>query len=305
LDKADITPELVTRLVARQFPHWADLVVSPVEHDGWDNTTFRLGTTMSVRLPSGDMYVSQIDKEHRWLPVLRKGLPLPIPEPLAKGVPDLGFPHPWSVYRWIEGETATDGNVDDLERFAGDLAAFLSALYRCDAAGGPGAGKHSHGRGGPVSSWDGQIRYALDHLSGGIDTVGATEVWEAAVGAGWERPPVWVHGDVAGTNLLVRRGRLSAVIDFGCCATGDPACDTVIAWTFFSGESRDAFKSQLPVDEATWARGRGWALWKALLELLADLSDPGHAERAAIRQGWRFGPHQLVDTLIAEHRSAL
>ncbi|HLN41739.1 MAG TPA: aminoglycoside phosphotransferase family protein [Acidimicrobiales bacterium] len=301
MDKAEITPALVTRLVARQFPQWADLVVSRVEQDGWDNTTFRLGTTMSVRLPSGKMYVSQVDKEHRWLPVLRTCLPLPIPEPLARGEPDLGFPHPWSVYGWIEGETATGGNIDDLERFAGDLA----ALHRCDATGGPGAGKHSHGRGGPVSSWDGQIRYALDRLGGGIDTVGTTEVWEAAVGAGWERPPVWVHGDVAGTNLLVRGARLSAVIDFGCCATGDPACDTVIAWTFFSGESRDAFKSQLPVDEATWARGRGWALWKALLELLADLSDPGHAERAAIRQGWRFGPHQIVDTLIAEHRSAL
>jgi aminoglycoside phosphotransferase (APT) family kinase protein len=302
VDKADVTPELVTRLVARQFPQWADLAVSPVERDGWDNTTFRLGTTMSVRLPSADAYVAQIDKEHRWLPVLRKGLPLPIPDPLAKGVPDLGFPRPWSIYRWIEGAIASDDNVADLDRFARDLAAFLAALYRCDATGGPGAGKQSHGRGGPVSSWDDQTRGVLALLGGGIDTVGATEVWEAALGARWEQPPVWVHGDVAGTNLLVQGGRLSAVIDFGCCATGDPACDTTIAWTFFSGESRAEFRSRLPVDDATWARGRGWALWKALLELLADQSDPGHAQRAATRQGWRLGPGQIVDTVIAEHR---
>ena len=305
MNKADITPELVTRLVARQFPHWADLAVSPVERDGWDNATFRLGTTMSVRLPSADAYVAQIDKEHRWLPVLRKSLPLPIPEPVAKGAPDLGFPRPWSIYGWIEGDVATDENVTDLDRFARDLAAFLAELYRCDATGGPGAGKQSHRRGGPVSSWDDQTRGVLALLGGGIDTVGATEVWEAALAAPWEQPPVWVHGDVAGTNLLVQGGRLSAVIDFGCCATGDPACDTTIAWTFFSGRSRAEFKSRLPVDDATWAHGRGWALWKALLELWADRSDPGHAQQAALRQGWRFSPRQIVDTVIAEHRQAV
>ena len=144
MKKADITPELVAGLVARQFPPWADLPISRVELDGWDNTTFRLGTTMSVRLPSADMYVAQIDKEHRWLPVLRDHLPLPIPEPLAKGVPGLGFPRPWSVYGWIDGEIATDESVDDLEQFARDLAAFLSALNRCDVTDGPEAGPHSH-----------------------------------------------------------------------------------------------------------------------------------------------------------------
>jgi len=303
MKKADITPELVARLVARQFPPWADLPISRVELDGWDNTTFRLGAMMSVRLPSADTYVAQIDKEHRWLPVLRDHLPLPIPEPLAKGVPALGFPRPWSVYRWIEGEIATEETVGDLEQFARDLAAFLAALNRCDATHGPEAGPDSHMRGCPVAVWDRMTRGSLERLGGVIDTVGATEVWEAALASRWERPPVWVHGDVAATNLLVREGRLSAVLDFGCSATGDPACDTVIAWTFFSGSSRAAFMGASPVDEATWARGRGWALWKALLELVTDQSDPGHAERAAVRQGWRFGPRQIVGDLIAEHRS--
>jgi aminoglycoside phosphotransferase (APT) family kinase protein len=300
--KADITPELVARLVAQQFPPWADLPISPVELDGWDNSTFRLGTTMSVRLPSADIYVAQIDKEHRWLPVLRDHLPLPIPEPLAKGVPGLGFPRPWSVYRWIDGEIATAETVGDLEQFARDLAGFLSALNRCDATDGPEAGSHSHLRGCRVAVWDSMTRGSLEHLGGVIDTAGATEVWEAALASRWQRPPVWAHGDVAATNLLVREGRLHAVLDFGCSATGDPACDTVIAWTFFSGASRAAFVSALAVDEATWARGRGWALWKALLELVTDQSDPGHAERATVRQGWRFGPRRIVDDLIAEHR---
>jgi aminoglycoside phosphotransferase (APT) family kinase protein len=304
LDRADITPELVSRLVAQQFPQWADLPVSRVELDGWDNTTFRLGTTMSARLPTADAYVAQIDKEHRWLPILRGDLPLPIPEPLAKGTPALGFPRPWSIYRWIGGEPATDETVSSLTQFAGDLAAFLTALYSCDATDGPAAGPHSHSRGGPVTVWDRQTRDSLDRLSREIDAAGATEVWEAAVDAKWEQPPVWVHGDITGSNLLVQGGRLSAVIDFGCSAVGDPACDTTIAWTFFAGESRRAFKSQLPVDEATWARGRGWALWKALIVHVDDLSTPGHAKRSAARLGWRHCARQIVDDVIADHRSA-
>lgn len=204
MNKADITPELVSRLVAQQFPQWSDLPVARVELDGWDNTTFRLGTTMSVRLPSADWYVAQIDKEHRWLPVLRNDLPLRIPEPLGKGAPALGFPRPWSIYRWIDGETATDETVGNLTRFARDLAAFLTALYGCDATDGPAAGSHSHTRGGPVSVWDSQTRDALERLGPEIDAAGATEVWEAAVDARWKQPPVWVHGDVAGSNLLVQ-----------------------------------------------------------------------------------------------------
>ncbi|MEX2373939.1 MAG: aminoglycoside phosphotransferase family protein [Dehalococcoidia bacterium] len=292
----------MARLVAAQFPQWADLPVSPVELDGWDNTTFRLGDTMSVRLPSANAYVAQVEKEHRWLPVLGPGLPLPIPEPLALGVPALGFPRPWSVYRWIEGEPATARTVDDLGRFAGDLAAFLAALYRCDAGDGPAAGAHSHSRGAHVSAWDAQTRDAIERLGNGIDGDGAAEVWRAAVESRWEQAPVWVHGDVTGANLLVRNGRLSAVIDFGCSATGDPACDTTIAWTFLDGKSRALFMSQLPVDAATWARGRGWALWKALLELVGDLAEPGRAERSAARFGWRRSPREVVDEVIADHR---
>jgi aminoglycoside phosphotransferase (APT) family kinase protein len=302
VDRPDITPELVSRLVAHEFPQWADLPVSRVELDGWDNKTFRLGTTMSARLPSADIYVAQIDKEHRWLPVLGRDLPFRIPEPLAKGRPALGFPFPWSVYRWIDGETAADATVADLTQFASDLAHFLTALHACDAAEGPAAGSHSHARGGPVAVWDTQTRDALEGLSGEIDVAGATEVWDEALDSWWDQPPVWVHGDITGSNLLVRRGRLSAVIDFGCSAVGDPACDTAIAWTFFADESRSLFKSLVPVDDATWARGRGWALWKALIELVRDPSTPPHAERSATRFGWRHSARQIVDEVISDQR---
>ena len=278
--KADITPELVTRLVASQFPQWADLPVRPVEVDGWDNATFRLGRHMSVRLPSSPAYVEGVAKEHRWLPVLAPQLPLPIPEPLAMGQPGLGFPRPWSVYRWIDGQTAEAGKIASLPEFAADLAGFLAALYQVDPSGGPEPGSHNFFRGGSPAHYDADTRAALAALRGHIDTGLAAEVWEAALAAPWDGPPVWFHGDAQPGNLLLdSSGRLSAVIDFGTSGIGDPACDTTIAWTFFSGESQRVFRERLPFDEATWARGRGWGIWKAMIVLVGELdTDPAGAE---------------------------
>ena len=150
MQKADITANVAARLVAEQFPQWADLPVVPVALDGWDNTTFRLGDELSVRLPSADAYVPQVGKEHRWLPVLARKLPLRIPEPVAIGQPSGEFPRPWSIYRWIDGEPASVDRVVDVGAFAADLGGFLAALYAIDASDGPMAGPHNFFRGGPV-----------------------------------------------------------------------------------------------------------------------------------------------------------
>jgi aminoglycoside phosphotransferase (APT) family kinase protein len=299
VEKAAITPTLVARLVAQQLPQWAHLPVAPVELDGWDNTTFRLGDELSVRLPSADGYVPQVEKEHRWLPVLAPQLPVPIPEPVAKGAPALGFPRPWSVYRWLAGEPATVERISDLASFAVELADFLAALYAVDAAGGPPAGKHSFYRGARLAVYDGDTRSAIAALEDEIDAAAATEVWEAALATAWDGAPVWLHGDVTGSNLLVVDGRLGAVIDFGCSAVGDPACDLTIAWTLFAGKSREAFRARLPLDEGTWARGRGWALWKALLTV-RDLKAGRSRTDPSARFGWRLGSRQLIAELLAD-----
>jgi aminoglycoside phosphotransferase (APT) family kinase protein len=293
--KADITANLVSRLIADQFPQWAGLPIRPVEADGIDNTTFRLGQTMSVRLPSAGVYVEQVGKEHRWLPVLAAQLPLPIPEPLAKGVPGNGFPRPWSVYRWIDGDPATAEGITDMPRFAADLADFLVALYQIDPAGGPGPGTHNFFRGGSVAVYDGEIQDALAALQGQIDTSLAGEVWRAALRASWQGPPVWFHGDAQPGNMLLRGGKLSAVIDFGTCGVGDPAGDTTIAWTFLSGESSRIFKQRLPFDAATWARGRGWAIWKAMIVLVEALKDD--PQDAAYTKA-------VIEAILADHRAA-
>ena len=291
----NIDLSLVRRLVAAQFPQWADLPIKPVEFNGWDNRTFRLGEHMSVRLPSAEAYAGQVEKEHRWLPRLAPLLPLPIPVPLKMGVPDDGYPWFWSVYRWIEGDNASVEmeRIENLHHFATRLAQFLVALQRIDPAGGPPPGQHNFFRGAPLAVYDTETRDAIAALHGEINTDAVTAVWQAALQATWHGPPVWLHGDVSAGNLLVKRGRLSAVIDFGCSAVGDPACDLTIAWTLFTGESREAFRTAIPLDGATWARGRGWALWKGLITFAQHINtNPLEAAKA----------RRAIDQVLADHQ---
>jgi aminoglycoside phosphotransferase (APT) family kinase protein len=301
MKKDAITAAVAADLVAEQFPQWADLPVVPVALNGWDNTTFRLGDSLSVRLPSHDRYVPQVEKEQRWLPALAPLLPLPIPEPVALGRPSDIFPRPWSIYRWIEGHPAVPGEVSDFGTFANDLARFLSALYSVDAGQGPEPGDHCFFRGGPLDPYDAQSRDSIAVVAGEIDPGLATGAWEAALASSWDRPAVWVHGDVAPSNLLAMSGRLAAVIDFGCAAVGDPACDLVMAWTFFSGESRAAFRRSLALDEATWARARGWALWKALIHVAQEKRGGQDSTAVVQRAGWRFGAREVIAAVLTDY----
>lgn len=254
-----VTADQVRRLIADQFPRWADLEVRPVTESGWDNVTFHLGETMVVRLPTAAEYALAVEKEHRWLPVLAPRLPRPVPVPLAKGRPGAGYPFEWSVYRWLDGEPARADRIADPVRFALELAEFLAALRNVDASDGPQPGKHNWFRGATLLTYDGQVRRALD------DVGPAREIWQTALDARWDGADAWFHGDVAAGNLLLDRGELAAVIDFGTCGVGDPSCDLAIAWTLLTEEGRTAFRERLAVDDASWARGRGWALWKALV----------------------------------------
>ena len=285
-----IDAELARLLVTRQFPQWADLPITEVSRQGWDNRTFRLGTELSVRLPTGDWYALQVEKEHRWLPVLAGQLPLPIPTPVARGLPDLDYPYPWSIYRWIEGVPAADAVIADETGFAVAVAEFLVALQAADATGGPEPGPHNFFRGGPLTTYAAETEAALAEVGNAVPVEQARAVWTDALAATWTGEPVWLHGDVAVGNLLVRDGRLAAVIDFGTSGVGDPACDVVIGLNRFSGSSRTAFRATLGVDDATWARARGWALWKALI----TLDDPATAAEA----------RHAIDAVLADHASS-
>ncbi|WFE67087.1 aminoglycoside phosphotransferase family protein [Micromonospora sp. WMMD714] len=286
-----VDADQVRRLVAAQFPQWAGLPVERVANGGWDNWTFHLGPGMSVRLPSALEYAEAVDKEHIWLPVLASQLPLPISTPLAKGEPGEGYPYPWSVCRWLDGQTARRDRIADPVRFALDLAEFVAALQDIDAAGGPRPGRHNWYRGGTLRTYHEQASRGLRALGGRIDTGLADEIWECALDAGPNGVERWFHGDLAQENILLDDGHLAGIIDFGTCGVGDPSCDLAVAWTLLTTDGRRVFRERLPVEDATWARGRGWALWKTLVTYA---NAPDDSEVAA-------NSRRILDEIFAEY----
>jgi len=211
---------------------------------------YRLGEDMAVRLPRIPGGTGTIETELR-LPKLAPLLPVDI-----------------SLHRWLDGESLNVEQVADPVALAQDLGGFVAALRRIDTTGGPIAGRDGS-RGVPLARRDAATREAIAQLDGVVDGPAVTAAWEAAVRAPmWQHPGVWIHGDLLSGNVLIDdSGRLSAVIDFGCMAVGDPACDVMAAWTLFEAEGREAFRSVIEVDDATWTRGRGWALSFALIAL--------------------------------------
>lgn len=292
-----IDAELVRALIADQFPQWSALPVRQVLPGGWDNRTFRLGDELSVRLPSSDGYLLQVEKEQRWLPVLAPLVPLQIPEPVARGVPSAGFPRPWSVYRWIDGEPVSADAAGDPSSLAFGVAGFMNALRRIDPVGGPAPGEHNFWRGAHPEVYASQVDAALAALGDTVDVEGARDVWRATMRARSQRR-VWFHGDVAPGNLLLRDGALAAVIDFGTSGVGDPACDLAIAWSVFGGAARASFRTTLGAwwDDELWARGRGWAIWKALI-VAAGSAGAHDPEAEAVRA------RKAISEIIADHRA--
>lgn len=263
-NKVEINLSLVEKLIRNQFPKWADFLIKPVASSGWDNRTFHLGEDMTIRLPSNAEYASQVEKEQRWLPILAPHLPLAIPQPIAMGKPTSEYPWHWSIYQWIDGSSVTNAQITDLNLFSKSLAEFLKALQRCDTSGAPAAGPENFYRGSNLSVYDSETRKAITQIKDKNLAKTLTAIWEKALASHWQNYPIWIHGDIAVGNLLVKDGKLVTVIDFGQLAIGDPACDLAIYWTFLSGESRKVFREVLKLDNDTWDRARGWVLWKTL-----------------------------------------
>ncbi|GLV60551.1 phosphotransferase [Dictyobacter sp. S3.2.2.5] len=295
-DELDIDVALVRRLLAAQFPRWASLPLERVRSAGTNNAIYRMGPDMYVRLPRIVGATGQMDNEHRWLPRLAPQLPLAIPVPLALGEPGEGYPWRWSVYRWLEGENATDQPITDELQAARAMAEFISALQRIDTQGWPPPEPPRSGRGGPLAPCDETVRACIADVSGMLDAGELGAAWEQALRASqWAGPPIWTHGDLLPGNLLVQDGRISAIIDFEGLGVGDPACDLVVAWTILSARSRDIFRAALAVDDATWERGRGWALSIGLIALpYYQTTNPVFAATA----------RHMIDEVLIDHRLA-
>lgn len=267
-DELVIGVSLVRQLIATQFPQWATLPIQFVASAGTDNSLFRLGDDMVIRLPRVAWAVPQVTKELQWLPVLATQLTTPISHPLALGEPAFGYPWQWSIQRWIEGTNAIVADLHDDDTFADALGQFVSELHALDVTNGPLAGEHNFNRGVPLINRDAATQAAINASVGLVDVDAVRHIWQQALSEpGWTGAGVWVHGDLAPGNVLVHAGRLAAVIDFGGLGVGDPAVDLLIAWNYLSPRARQRFRQAVAVDAATWLRGRAWALSVAIIQL--------------------------------------
>lgn len=293
-DKIDITLDLVKKLICDQFPQWSNLPIKEVIPQGHDNRTFRLGSEMSIRLPSDECYAPKVQIEQTWLPFLAANLSIQIPTPIAMGIPTNYYPWNWSIYKWLDGQSANNLSSQDLDMdlIALQLANFLNNLHKINTEGAPHAGPHNFFRGGNLSVYDCETHDAIKALHGVIDESSARDIWKKALSSKWNLKPVWIHGDLSAGNILIKNKELDAVIDFGGMSIGDPACDLVIAWIFLKNKSREIFKANLNLDEQTWERARGWALWKALITLEALKDNSGEE---ANKQ------HAIINSLIEEN----
>jgi aminoglycoside phosphotransferase (APT) family kinase protein len=259
-DEVPVDEGLVQELVRSQFPKLAALPLHEVPSTGTDNVLYRLGRHLGVRIPRVGYAVQQVDREATWLPRLAPHLPAAVPAPVARGEPAAGYPFPWLVFGWIPGDDALAAPPENWPRLAADVAAFVSALEGLDPGGAPAAGY----RGGPLAPHDEMVRRVVAHLDGVVDVACATAVWDEALAAGpWAGRPVWVHGDLLPGNVVVRAGALAGVIDWGAAGVGDPACEAMLAWAM-PPAARVIFRREVAFDDATWARGRGWALQQAV-----------------------------------------
>ena len=288
----NIDINLVRKLIDSQFPEWSGLPINPVARSGWDNRTFRLGQALLVRMPSAESYAPQVLKERQWLPYLAERLSTSIPVVQALGSPDHGYPWAWSVYRWIEGEDASANDKSNSVEMAKSVAQFIGELHEVDPSNGPPPGTHNYHRGGSLLEYDANTRSYATLLSAEVCAETILTIWNRAINTQWQSEPVWVHGDLEASNILVCKGRLAAVIDFGNCAVGDPACDLVMAWTYFEENARKVFKSNLNIDSHTWHRARAWALWKALFRMSKSIE---------LRNDEYYAAKRLADVIMSSH----
>jgi aminoglycoside phosphotransferase (APT) family kinase protein len=255
------------------MPACADLPVRRLAASGSTNALFRLGDELLVRLPRQPGGSASIAKEAAWLPVLGPLIPVSVPEVVSVFGPDHAYPETWSVVRWIDGVhpevVDPDTTVDPRrEELATSLATVLDALRQAEVPTAAVIDPHlTSYRGEPLATMDQATRENIERCrclqDFGFDLDAAEQIWAEAMtlpGAADRTAPRWYHGDLAAENLLVRDGSLAALLDFGGLSVGDPTVDLVVAWEVLDPPARELLRRQAGVDEATWLRGRAWAL---------------------------------------------
>jgi len=274
--EAHIDAELARALLRAQHPDLAHLPVTALAA-GWDNAMYALGDALAMRLPRRELAAALIAHEQRWLPQLARALPLRTPVPVRTGVAACGFPWPWSIVEWLPGESA-DVSSPHADQ-AKPLAQFLQALH---APAPPDAPRNPY-RSTPLASRAAAVEARIARLERTTSAIDPTvkRLWSEALEAPIDAPPTWIHGDLHPRNVLVHRGRLSAVIDWGDVAQGDRATDLAAVWMLLRERSaREQAMAELnEISRATWIRARGWAVFFGVVLLDSGLvDDPRHAQ---------------------------
>lgn len=276
--------ERVRPLLREQFPSLASRPITPLAN-GWDNSLVQLGADLLVRLPRRKQAAHLLEHEQRWLPELAPRLPLPIPTPVHIGRASTTYPWQWSITAYPPGENAAMAPRLDTHRAAGTLGEFLARLH----VAAPSDAPINPVRGGALALRDDAIHHNFERAGDAIDLCAARAMWQTALDAEpWQRPPVWLHGDLHPANLIVNDARISAVIDFGDITAGDPATDLAIAWLLLPSQHRPAFWGSYAthaahdVDTNLELRARGWALAFAAL-FLAHSADNSLMKRIGLR----------------------
>jgi aminoglycoside phosphotransferase (APT) family kinase protein len=262
-DEVDIDADLVRRLVAEQVPQLSDLPLTEFPSTGTVNAIYRLGDELCVRLPRVQRWANCLEQECTWLPRLSPGLTLQVPEPVVTASPTSYYPFSWAIFRWIDGQTYAPDRVDDERQAAVDLAQFISELRSNDLP--PIDDQTPYGGRPPLAEQDADVRNWIAQSGSLIDGPAVTAAWEHALqSAAWDGAYTWIHSDLVPPNLLVKDGRLRAVIDFGATGLGDPATDLGPAWSVFGQAGRRVYRDLVSADDDTWRRGRGIAISQAV-----------------------------------------
>lgn len=265
-----VNENLVRSLLIQQHPDLAELPIGAFGA-GWDNTLWRLGESLIVRLPRRAVAAPSVVNEQRWLPELAPRLSLPIPAPIRAGLPNEDFPWCWSVVPWLDGLPGDDTIVTRPDDAAEALGCFLRELHRPAPVDAP----ENPFRGVPVTVRADTFDERMTALADEIDVGAIRRVWDGAVSARpWHGPPVWLHGDLHPANMLISDGTLAAVIDFGDLCAGDPATDLAAAWMLLPPSTMPLFDAACGgLGPDLVHRSLGWAVLFASMLLAIGLDD--------------------------------
>lgn len=254
---------LVKKLIYSQFPKLSSMELNFVD-EGWDNINYRLGSEYLVRLPRRKMGAELIQNEIKYLKSIATELPIPIPSPIFVGKPEENYPWDWTILPWFEGQSADldQPNKDQ----AMELAKFLKSLHQQKIENPP----KNKNRGVPLIDKETALLPRITRIKANTNYFNSRiELhWKKGLNAKLSQNSKLLHGDLHARNIVVQKGKIQAIIDWGDICSGDVATDLASFWMLFESKTtRDEALEYYGVDNALKERSIGWAIYFATILL--------------------------------------